>query len=174
MEYSVDFAERLIEAAEALVRSNTPEAKNDAARTIVYLSRLSCEISIKAALESAGFTIKDLKNHSHNFKELLKDISHCRLEETPTEPARQASMLLAVPVATTKNKSHVAVLLMSDEPSRYPNEIRYGSQVKDFCPLLLLDCARVVAKWVRQHSHRIRIDPTMNPSRHPEWVSNSA
>ena len=68
MEFSLDFSKRLIESAKYLEK-NKPKEK-EAGRAILYLSLVSCEISLKALLEKAGYPIKDLKHMSHDFSSL--------------------------------------------------------------------------------------------------------
>ena len=78
MEYSLEFSQRLIEAANSFV--DKEKAKDETGRAVVYLSLLSCEISLKALLEKAGYTIKEIKARSHDFSGLIKDLCFCDLQ----------------------------------------------------------------------------------------------
>jgi len=77
MEYSLDFSQRLIEAARSFVGKD--KINDETGRTVLYLSLLSCEISLKALLEQAGYTREELKKRSHDFSGLIKDLCHCDL-----------------------------------------------------------------------------------------------
>jgi DNA-binding transcriptional MerR regulator len=43
----------------------------------LYLSLVSCEVSIKALLEEAGYSLKEIKKMSHKFSELNKALAGC-------------------------------------------------------------------------------------------------
>ena len=72
MEYSLELSQRLIDAARSFVDKG--KVDDETGRAVLYLSLLSCEISLKAILEKAGYTIKELKKRSHNFSGLIKDL----------------------------------------------------------------------------------------------------
>ena len=141
--YQFDFAERLIEAADYLASNSS--GKNEADRTILYLSRLSCEISLKALLERSGYTPKELKKFSHKLSELLKEVGLCKMVSTK----RRASEIRAKVVKNNNETGTVGKILEaeSDGGSIYPNEIRYGGNVKDYPANGVLDCAKVVRCW---------------------------
>jgi hypothetical protein len=80
MEYSLDFSERLIDAARSFSRKKNIDGETG--RAILYLSLLSCEISLKALLEQAGFPLKKIKKRSHDFGGLIKDLCFCDLVGT--------------------------------------------------------------------------------------------
>ena len=71
MEYKIDFSERLIESAQFLQKNK--RASSEADRTILYLSCVACEISLKALLEKAGMPVADIKRMRHNLAELLEE-----------------------------------------------------------------------------------------------------
>ena len=52
MEYNIEFSGKLIEAAKVLQDSDSSNKESN--RATLYLSLLSCEISLKALLEKAG------------------------------------------------------------------------------------------------------------------------
>jgi hypothetical protein len=152
MEYSLEFAERLIESAEALLSQN--QEKPETGRTILYLSCLSCEVSLKSVLESVGFSVKHLKGRSHRLDSLVKDICECRFIDTGF-PATAIRGKVVIP--NTSN-STIGALLVSQlsECSTYPNQIRYGELVRHFPSTVMLECAKVVSAWCRENEHNLQ------------------
>ncbi len=151
MEYSLEFSERLIEAADAVFQGS-PE-KDEAARTVLYLSSLSCEISLKALLEITGYSPKELRKYSHKLDELLNVVGSCTIEGTNQ---RAATIRSKIVVPNTANGT-VGTLLNSSLSggSVYPNGIRYGEVVKHFPPEAMLNCAKVVNDWCKEHKGRL-------------------
>ena len=149
MEYSLEFSERLLELAKEA------NGKNEAGRAVLYLSLLSCEITLKALLEKAGFSVKHLKKRSHDLKGLLKDICHCELAGTGignSKPLR-ASRLLAQTVIPNTSNGTVGALLHAEDlgASKYPNDIRYGDLISHFPPMVMLKCASVLLNWAKNN-----------------------
>ncbi len=153
MEYNLDFAKRLIEAAESF--TNDENENDEGGRAILYLSLLSCEITIKALLEKAGFSVRELTKRSHDFKGLLKDICSCELSGTGIGNSKpfSASRLLAQVVVPDTGNGTVGTLLSTEDSnaSKYPNEIRYGELITHFHPFHILNCAKVVAEWAEEN-----------------------
>lgn len=147
MEYSLKFSERLIEAAKCLAKQ-TP-LKEDADRAILYLSLVSCEISIKALLEKAGYSVKHLKKRAHSFSKLKRDLGFCDFQGKHSTGARLFSKS---PDPKFKIMT-VGKLLDFEETtaSKYPNEIRYGDVIEHYPPDLMLKCAIEVNKWANKH-----------------------
>lgn len=147
MEYSLEFAERLIESAEMLFHHSTE--KDEAGRAILYLCCLSCEISLKAVLESSGYTVAELIKRSHKLDELLNDIGSCTIQGSKQ---RATTIRSKVVVPNTTNGT-VGTLLASDLAggSVYPNQIRYGEVVKHYPPEAMLNCAKIVSDWCNEH-----------------------
>lgn len=143
MEYSVEFGKRLIEAAEA-VRPN-----EEADRAVLYLSLLSCEISLKAALEHAGFSIIHLKNRSHKIHKLIDDVAGCSFSDS----GELATNIRAKVVEKGTANGTVGTCLTKDvaECSQYPNQIRYGEDLKHYPPDTMLKCAKVVSIWCEEN-----------------------
>ncbi len=157
MEYSLDFSERLIDAADSFLFKENPG--EESARLILYLSLLSCEISIKALLETAGFTIKEITKRSHGFSGLTEDICFCDLRHEPPDDSKEksAAALLAQVVDPAFANATVGHLLSAEETgaSKYPSEIRYGELPTHFSPLIMLNCAKVVCQWAKDNIGRI-------------------
>ncbi|MBQ0761403.1 hypothetical protein [Marinobacter psychrophilus] len=149
--YSFEFAKRLTEAAESL--SQNSAELDEAGRTILYLSCLSCEISLKALLERSGYSSKELKKLSHNFSALLAEVSSCSVASTNQ---RGSSIRSKVVVPGTANGT-IGTLLESEISggSVYANEIRYGDIVRHYPPGAMLDCAKAVSDWCIQHDGRL-------------------
>lgn len=77
-EYDIAFGERLAEAARMVEAEGLVEL--DAQRTVLYLSLLSTEITLKAMLERAGKPVGDIRARSHRLSELLDDLGQCEVE----------------------------------------------------------------------------------------------
>ena len=123
MEYNTEFADRLIEAANSFVQEKN--SSDEIGRTVLYLSLLSCEISLKALLEKAGYSVKALKKRSHDLRGLVKDISCCELSGTGMEHSKSfsASRLLAQEVVPNTSNGTVGTLLNAESigASKYPS-----------------------------------------------------
>ena len=76
-EYDISFGERLSETARMVVDEGLAEL--DAQRTVLYLSLLSTEITLKAMLERAGKPVPDIRARSHRLAELLSDLGQCEV-----------------------------------------------------------------------------------------------
>jgi hypothetical protein len=149
--YSYEFAKRLIEAAESMFHEGAK--KEEAGRTVLYLSCLSCEISLKALLERTGYTPKELKKLSHNLSSLLAEISSCTIAPS----GNKASTLRSKSAVPGTGNGTIGALLESELSggSVYPNEIRYGDTVRHYPPEAMLSCAKVVRDWCDQHDGKL-------------------
>lgn len=147
MEYSLELSERLIESAEVIFHGSSE--KEEAGRAILYLSCLSCEISLKALLESCGYMPDELKKHSHKLDDLLNVIGTCKITGTN----QRATSIRSKEVVPNIANGTVGTLLDSSLSggSVYPNEIRYGEVVTHFPPEAMLNCAKVVNSWCKEH-----------------------
>jgi hypothetical protein len=153
LEYSLEFSHRLIDAAKSFIDKD--KISDETGRAVLYLSLLSCEISLKALLEQAGYTPKELKKRSHDFSGLIKDLCFCDLVGTGiagSKPYTGAELLGEV-VDPNIGNGTVGNLLSFEAQgaSKYPNEIRYGEFVIHFPPILMLDCASKVCEWARNN-----------------------
>jgi hypothetical protein len=61
----------------------------DAQRTVLYLSLLSVEITLKAMLEQAGIPVSQIRAHSHHLAGLLSDLGRCEVEVEVAPGARR-------------------------------------------------------------------------------------
>lgn len=144
MEFSLEFSKRLIEAAENL--SQMKPVEQDADRAILYLSLVSCEVSIKALLEEAGYSLSNIKKMSHKFSKLKKALADCDFKG---DKKGSAARLFAKSPDKKVPKMTVGKLLdfEQEKASVFPNQVRYGSSVKNYPPTLMLACAKKVNKW---------------------------
>ncbi len=158
MEYSMDFSNRLIESAELLFK-NSPE-KKEANRTILYLSCVSCEISLKVLLEETGYSQKELKSFGHGLSNLLDEVASCVFKKYPypTNVAnRKASGIRSkVVIENTANGTVGTLLKLHSGASVHPNQIRYGQNVRHFPPSDMLACAKVVSEWCDKHKDNLK------------------
>jgi len=151
MEYNLEFSQRLIDAAKSFMDKD--ELGEETGRAVLYLSLLSCEISLKAILEKAGYSPKELKKGSHDISGLLSDLCFCDLIGTgPGSKPYTGAELLGVVVDSNFRNGTVGHLLSGEEngASKYPNKIRYGEQLIHFPPLIMLNCATKVCEWVKK------------------------
>ena len=126
-EYDILFGERL--AATARLVAAEGGGSLDAQRTVVYLSLLSAEISLKAMLERAGKPVSTIRNRSHRLAELLSDLSQCEVEIELATGTKQYVLATRLRGCTI-NHGHGAVTVGSvieaeaQGASTYPNQIR--------------------------------------------------
>ncbi|MDX8382315.1 MAG: hypothetical protein R8M14_09425 [Ghiorsea sp.] len=152
--FSLEFSERLKEAAEGFISKDS--VAEEAGRAVLYLSLLSCEVSIKAMLERAGFEIKEIRSCSHGFKKLRRCLYNCNLQGTAMSGSRWRSASGLAAQEVRKNITVGSLLDFEDwGGSKYPNEIRYGDKVASFSPILMFECAKVTLEWAKLNSDKI-------------------
>jgi hypothetical protein len=159
-EYDLGFAAKLAETADLV--DERDHWGCDARRVVVYLCRVSMEISIKALLERAGVPLRAIRNRNHDLKGLLFDLGLCEVLIDPSDPS--SAWISAAVVGTecidfglVKLPIGEYVSATDPEVSRYPNQIRYGETVIDFQPSLLIGAAKILADWTRKHWETIRL-----------------
>ena len=161
-EYSLDLSEKFIEAAQfVFVNAKDSEDAMDAARVVLYLSCISCEITMKALLEKAGKPLKDIKKLSHDLEGLMTALNkECQVRKDIGNTARwvQATGFLKK-VAIPNTLLTVGKFLEAEShgASKYPNEIRYGSSVIQYPPEAALNSARHLLRWARENIGSIRL-----------------
>ena len=160
VEYNIGFAERLIETCRFVRGEGTYDF--EAAQVIAYLSFLSIELSLKAFLEQAGVSIKEIKKYSHNIDKLLDavgkyevelDLQDMRLEFKKFIPATR---LRDTPVQGGKTVGEL-ILKQVKEGSIYPNQIRYGTGFRSFGAGTLLALTSTVHQFVRENWVSVRL-----------------
>jgi HEPN domain-containing protein len=154
------FSEKLADTAR-LVADDGLESF-EAKQTVLYLSRLSSEIALKALLEKAGKPVNEIRACSHNLGALLKDIGKCEVQ-IEIAPGRliwdKATRLRAVTIDPNYANATIGTLLEAEKTgaSKYPNQIRYGNSLKDYPPEMVLKMASEIISWANQHWNRIRV-----------------
>lgn len=161
-EYNTGFSKKLIDAAGAVAVEDFSDV--DAVRTVLYLSSLASEITLKALLERAGMPVKDIKARAHSLSGLLADLGKCQIQAEVTAGTRAwgpATRLRAKVVDSRYSDATVGKLLTGEErsASKYPNELRYGDHVKDYPPELKVGAAKAVIDWAKEHWDEIRLPP---------------
>ena len=163
-EYNLGFSENLINAARFVAERD--DKSEDAARTVLYLSCLACEIAIKALLEYSGKPVSEIKKFSHNLAALLKELGNCKVEVPIIKDSLAwvpATRLRAVTVDERFSNATVGTILSVEEEtaeednraSKYPNEIRYGSVIRHYPHQSVLETAVKVTEWAQKHRNKI-------------------
>jgi HEPN domain-containing protein len=162
-EYNIGFSEKLVEAAKVVADNSLDSIEGQ--RTVLYLSLLSCEIALKALLESAGISIQEITRYSHNLRTLIDAICRCEVKEeiVAGQPTWvPASRVCAITVAIETGTSTVGTVLSMEKTgtSRYPNEIRYGHSVVHVPAKAMLQAAEKLLEWVNKHLSAVRQKPS--------------
>ncbi|MGO9613048.1 MAG: hypothetical protein ACLPX5_08435 [Dissulfurispiraceae bacterium] len=152
-EYSLSLSEKFIEAAQ-FVSTNASNSE-DAMRVVLYLSCVSCEITMKALLEKAGKPLKDIKKLSHNLEGLMIALNQDCLVQVEIGNAMRwvkATSFRGIE-AMPGTLLTIGKFLEAEGQgaSRYPVEIRYGSRVTHFPPEAALNSARRLFQWAREN-----------------------
>lgn len=153
-EYDVAFGEKLAEAAQMVASQGLTSL--DAQRTVLYLSLLSVEISLKAVLEHAGKPVSDIRARSHRLVELLADVDQCEVEVEVVAGVKQyvpGSRLRSCSLRYGEAETTVGNVIDAgaNGASLYPNQIRYGDVLRHFPPEIVLQLANKVSAFARQH-----------------------
>ena len=153
-EYKIGFAQKLSETSESMTEEGLDS--EDAQRAVLYISLVSCEIALKAALEKAGKKIPNIRKKSHNLSSLLKEVCSCTIlrEVTQNKLSRvRATCIRGVVVDSNFANATVGHLLEAEESgaSKFPNEIRYGETLKHFPAPVIAKLSNKVVAWVRLH-----------------------
>ena len=159
-EYDIAFGEKLAEVAGFVVADGLTEL--DAKRTVLYLSLLSTEISLKSMLEHAGRPVPEIRAQSHRLAHLLTDLSQCEIEVEVTPNNRMFVPATRLRACTLRHgDAEVTVGAIIDAESQgastYPNQIRYGDVLRHYPADVVAQMAVKVAAFARQHWQSIRI-----------------
>jgi HEPN domain-containing protein len=159
-EYNLAFSEKLADAARFVISDGLDD--EGSRQTVLYLSLLSAEISIKAILEKAGQPIPKIRARSHNFELLLKDLSACEVQ-SQIAPGYlywiSASDVRAQTVDPNFGDATIGTLLEGEKrgASRYPNEVRYGEHLKHFPAEIMCKMSFKLLAWCKLHWESIRV-----------------
>lgn len=156
-EYDLDFSKELIESAQIIL--NKKEKSFNTYRTIIYFSLLSCEITLKALLEQAKISIKEIKSCSHDFEKLFYYFGSCEIPTFYSESTwKSASNILAQTVLKGTMGTVGLILSNTQDVSKYPNNIRYGDVIKHYSPDIILKTAIVTLEWAEKYWDTIKIN----------------
>lgn len=160
-EYDIAFGERLAETARMVADEGLAEL--DAQRTVLYLSLLSTEITLKAMLERAGKPVPDIRGRSHRLAELLSDLGQCEVEVEIAPGAKRyvpASRIRAIQLNHGSAQSTVGAVVDAENQgaSTYPNQVRYGEVLRHFSAEVVAKMATEVAVFARAHWQSIKVE----------------
>jgi hypothetical protein len=127
-EYDIAFGEKLAEVASTVAAEDL--STHDAQRTVLYLSLLSTEISLKAMLERAGKPVAGIRARSHRLAELLTDLGQCDVEVEIAPGCRRyvsASRLRSLTLKHGGAESTIGAVIDGENQgaSTYPNQVRH-------------------------------------------------
>lgn len=159
-EYDIAFGERLAETARMVAGEGLSEL--DAQRTVLYLSLLSTEITLKAMLERAGMPVSAIRARSHRLAELLSGLGQCEMEVEIAPGARRyvsATRIRATPLNQGSAQSTVGAVIDAENQgaSIYPNQVRYGEVLRHFPAEVVVQMATKVSVFAREHWQSVRI-----------------
>lgn len=159
-EYDIAFGERLAETARMLATEGLTSL--DAQRTVLYLSLLSTEISLKAMLERAGKPVSEIRARSHRLAELLSDLGQCEVEVEVVSGTKQyvsASRLRGCLLKHGSAESTIGAVIAAESQgaSRYPNQVRYGDVLRHVPAEVVAEMASKVSAFARRHWNSLRI-----------------
>jgi hypothetical protein len=159
-EYDIAFGERLAETAHVVAAEDLVPL--DAQRTVLYLSLLSTEITLKAMLERAGKPVSEIRARSHRLAELLSDVGQCEVEieiSPGTKRYVSASRLRSCTLNHAGAESTVGAVIDAESQgaSSYPNQVRYGDVLRHFPAEVVAQMAIKVSAFGREHWQSLRI-----------------
>jgi hypothetical protein len=159
-EYDIAFGKKLSEVACEIV--NDDISTLDARRTVLYLSLLSTEISLKAMLEHAGKSVAEIRRRGHQLAALLTDLGRCEIEVEVTPGCRRyvsASRLRAHELRYGEAISTVGTVIDAEQngASAYPNQVRYGDVLSHFPAEVVVQMSAAVSMFACEHWQSIRV-----------------
>lgn len=157
-EFDLGFSQKLIDAGNMILKEDPDSA--EAHRTILYLSLLSCEITLKALLEKAGIQINIIKKQSHKLDQLLVELGRCKvpIEIGSTIKWVSASRIRRRVIDKRFGNATIGSLLEAEQKgaSKYPNQIRYGDHPWHYPAPLMLKTAIGIMEWAKEHWDKIK------------------
>jgi hypothetical protein len=153
--YSIDFAEKLASTAQDVITDGLIDFAS--VRTVIYLSLLSTEISLKAMLEKAGMNVKDIRNCSHDISKLMRALDCCKISVNSNIVS--AGRLRSKNIAYPNTSKTVGAIVVTDPntQSHYPNQLRYGDMFFSHPPEVMAEVASVVINFAKDHWDHICI-----------------
>lgn len=148
MEFSFDFAERMIDSATLLGQHF--DGQNETARAVVYQSCVAIEVAMKSLLEQSGMPELDIRKRSHRLTDLLEAVDSLHQNGSEIEPHKK---LWDEAVDHNLQNGSVGLLLTeANKGSTYPNQVRYGNMVRCIEPRLMFEMSKVVLDWCKSHA----------------------
>jgi hypothetical protein len=154
-EYSLDFSQLLIDAAKHT--NDTAKPSFDKRRTVLYFSCLSCELSLKALLENAGWTPDELKKVGHKLHLLLEELGKCNVTgsyDGETPHTISGTSVRGIVIEYNGQKTTIGKVLtaeLAELISEYPNDIRYGEAIIQYPSEVWLQTADLLHQWAINH-----------------------
>lgn len=158
-EYDIGFSRTLLEVAERALIENSMTL--EVQRTVLYVSLLSTEITLKHVLEKAGLPISKIKLLGHDLYALISEIDKCEtwLDVSDVEGIwMPASRLRSKVVDPTVGDWTVGTMLQAerDGASNYPNAIRYGTLIAHYPADQVMKMAKVIHLWAISEASLVR------------------
>ncbi|MCO4094441.1 MAG: hypothetical protein HEQ37_11945 [Acidovorax sp.] len=155
-EYSLhqahDLAQMAIEAREVQANNGVR------ARNCLYLAHLSIELALKAALEQAGMSIASIRRLNHNLFLLSRAVGSCSFtHELGVGKGVVVRDLKATHGGGCLSFGYFVDATQWESISRYPGELRYGSDVNHFNPRVVAQLASELCKWLEARIHTFRL-----------------
>ncbi|WP_157281229.1 hypothetical protein [Methyloversatilis universalis] len=156
-QYDLNFAKNLTDVSTALLNQGleTPEAR----RTVIYLSRLSMELSLKALLELAGKPTLEIKSRGHDLQALLADVESYEFEmKIFDDQWHSGTEIRKLNIPYNIHQIDMGTIIEAERhgASKFPNEIRYGDNVQDVAPEILTPASLILASWAHQCTGNVR------------------
>jgi hypothetical protein len=160
--YNIGFSEKLIEAAQFVFDDDGDEF--DKLQTVLYLSHLSCEITLKALLEKAGKPIKDIIACSHDFEKMFKPF-FVEVEINKEVGNNIYRWVKAGGIGCEQTKEGiyeptVRTMLTDKKTSQYPSNLRYaGDHISAYPPQELIKASKILLNDALKYWDNIRLVP---------------
>ena len=160
--YNLGFSEKLIGATEFVLDDDGNEF--DKLQTVLYLSHLSCEITLKALLERAGIPIKDIIACSHDFDKMFQPF-FVGVEINEEVGSNIFKWVKAGGIGCEQTKAGiyeptVRTMLTNKRTSQYPSNLRYaGDHISAYPPQELIKAAKILLDDARKYWDKVRLVP---------------
>lgn len=130
-------------------------------QAVAYISRVSMELSLKAALSQAGIPEYMLKELSHSLSALMRELDSCTVEaEIAAGTKTQCAASRIRGKTFSWNGFEVSLGAVIDAElagaSKFPGAYRYGPPPVDFPAEALAQAAYELAAWVDKHWSTLR------------------
>lgn len=160
--FNLGFSAKLIDAAQFVLADDGDEY--DKLQTALYLSYLSCEITLKALLEKAGKPINGIKACSHDFEKIFHSfIVEVEIYDEVADNIprwRKASRIGCEQTRKGIYEPTVRTMLTNKNASQYPSNLRYaGDHISAYPPQELIKAAKILLDDAHKYWDNIRLAP---------------